>query len=108
MALGPPGTPNAQGAWEFAVSLLAFMRDMELQPDVACYSAAISACQRGVKPKLAMQLMRDLRKSGLQPDVVAYSAAISACEEGRRWRHALQLLGRLQARDVSLWGEVRC
>ena len=53
-------------------------------PDVITYNAALSACEKGQKPRQALLLLQELQFRGLQPDVITYSAAISACEKGQK------------------------
>ena len=68
------------------------MLHRSLMPDVASYSAAISACEKGKHWEEALRLLQEMLHRSLTPDVVSHSAAISACEKGKRWEEALRLL----------------
>ena len=65
-----------------AFSLLDEMVSQRLMPNVINYSAAISACEKGQKPKRALHLLQELQLRGILPDVITYNVAISACEKG--------------------------
>ena len=45
------------------------------------YNAAISACEKGVEWKEALQLLLEIAEDLLMADMVSFSAAISACEK---------------------------
>ena len=47
------------------------------------YNAAISACEKGPRPHLALHMLQQLQVRGFRPDVITYSAAISVCEKGQ-------------------------
>ena len=71
-----------------------------LLPNVITYSAAISACAKGLQPDHALRLLQDMQHQGLMPDVITYNAAISACEKGRTPQQALNLLQEMQLRSL--------
>ena len=50
--------------------LLKEMRHWESDPDVVPYSAAISACEKGVEWMLPFELFKDMRHWELDPDVI--------------------------------------
>jgi len=43
----------------------------ELEPDVICYNAAISACEKGPQWQLAMGLL-SVQATKMVPDVISY------------------------------------
>lgn len=49
-----------------------------LQPNVICYSAAITACEKGGEWRKALHLLLKMINSGVEPDTIAYNASISA------------------------------
>ena len=57
-----------------------------------CYSAAISACEKGQLWKKALGILDDMIDRGVQPEAITFNAAISACEKGHQWQKALTLL----------------
>lgn len=48
------------------------------QPNVICYSAAITACEKGGEWRKALHLLLKMINSGVEPDTIAYNASISA------------------------------
>ena len=48
------------------------------------YGAMISACEKGMRPELALGLFTTTEHHGVVPDVIIYSALISACEKGKQ------------------------
>ena len=67
-----------------------------LQPNVICYSAAITACEKGGEWRKALHLLLKMINSGVEPDTIAYNASISA---RYAWRKAVALL---LNRDVAI------
>merc|ERR1712032_1644394 len=59
---------------------------------LVCYSAAISACEKGGQWQQALSLLSEKLESKLEPDIISYSAGITACEKGGAWHLALSLL----------------
>ncbi|CAJ1455199.1 unnamed protein product, partial [Effrenium voratum] len=62
-----------------------------LWPNVISYSSAISACEKGSQPLVALQLLDDMDQDQVLPDVICFNAAISACETPTLWPLALSL-----------------
>ena len=64
-------------------------------PDTISYSAAVSACEKGGRWELALELLNEC-KTWSTPNTISYNAAISACEKGdtvfviaRSWEQTL-------------------
>ena len=53
-----------------------------LTPIVVSYSAAMSACEKGMQWEEALGLLQEMVHQFLMPDVVSFSATISACAKG--------------------------
>lgn len=88
-------------SWEQALQLLEQMKFVRLKADVACLSAAASACEKGGQPKCATKLLSEIlyddgAEIGLA--VVGHTAAISACESVSLWDRALHLFDLMQSR----------
>ena len=88
--------------WECALSLLRRMREEGLIPDVATYSAAISACDSAGEWQRALgvlQMMidddRTAETNSTLLNLYCFNAAISACEKGQAWVEALELYERM-------------
>ena len=80
------------------------MREMVWQglaPDVVSYSAAISACEKGTMPEMALDLLKEMEHKGLEPDVITYTVAISACEKGKMPEKVLDLLKEMEQRGLE-------
>lgn len=96
--------------WECALALLRRMREDMLIPDVATYSATISACESAGEWQRALgvlQTMIDddahLGEDGSLLNLYCFNAAISACEKGQAWVEALELYERM----LEIGGPVR-
>ena len=61
------------------------------------YNAAISACEKGQKPQLALHLLQKLQLRGLLPNVITYNAAISACKKGQQPQLSLHIFAEIAA-----------
>ena len=70
------------------------------KPDLKCFNAAISACEKAAKWEEAVKLLRKMTEVGIRPDVVSYSSAISACEKGVQTDIALSLLDEMKAEGI--------
>ncbi|CAK0829746.1 unnamed protein product [Prorocentrum cordatum] len=68
------------------------MWDARFEPDVICYNARISVCEKGEQWQRALSLFSEMWQARLEPDVISYSASIRACEAGGQWAKALDLL----------------
>ena len=55
-----------------------------LQRTAVTYDAAISACEKGQQPQLALHMVQELQLRGLLRTVITYNAAISACGKGHK------------------------
>ena len=49
--------------------LVAQMKTHGMQPNVISYSAAISACEKGLQWKKVLDLLNEMKARGLQPDL---------------------------------------
>lgn len=81
--------------WECALSLLRRMREDALVPDVATFSATISACEAAGEWQRALgvlqMMMDDVEQDDRLLNIYCFNAAISACEKGQAWVEALEL-----------------
>eukprot|EP00435_Cladocopium_sp_Y103_P027764 s910_g6.t2 len=77
-----------RGAWPRALLVLQQMP----APDVISYGSAISSCEKGAQPFVALRLLRDMREVKIAPNEVCCSAAVSACEKIGLWSRALSVL----------------
>jgi len=50
--------------------------------DTITYSNAVSSCEKGMLPELALELFKDMQRQDAETTVVTYSALISICEKG--------------------------
>lgn len=76
------------------MSLLAEMRRVGVDLDVATYNSAVGVLSKSQQPlqwAYSLALLAEMRIEGLIPNVITYTALISACEKGQQWTHALQL-----------------
>ena len=75
------------------------MREDGLIPDVATFSATISACEAAGEWQRALgvlqMMMDDHEKSNDLMNIYCFNAAISACEKGQAWVEALELYERM-------------
>jgi pentatricopeptide repeat protein len=81
--------------------LLDRMQACGIPPNIVCYNAAISSCEKAGNSEQAVALLDELARRGLAPDVVSFSSAISACEKAGDWPKALELLGAMQEQGVA-------
>ena len=51
----------------------------------------MSACEKGGRWVMALELFNSMGGRGVKPDAISNSAAISACEKGGQWEMALEL-----------------
>ena len=68
------------------------MRQWDMKPGVASYSAAISASEKGVEWVLPFECFKEMQHWNLKPDGISYSAAISTFEKTAWWPLAFELL----------------
>eukprot|EP00435_Cladocopium_sp_Y103_P018947 s3611_g4.t1 len=77
------------------------MPKAKISPNVICYSAVISACEKGGQWEQALSLFQAMPKAQISPNVISYSAAISACEKGGQWEQALTLFETMLSSQVD-------
>ena len=77
------------------MSWLARTRRLRLEPDAITFSAALSACEKGVEWVRALNLLEEMLQQRVAPTAVTQGAAVAACEKGRQWQKAQALLGRV-------------
>jgi pentatricopeptide repeat protein len=77
------------------------MATVGVAPNTISYSAAISACEKGMQWKEALRLLRDMASKGVQPNTISYSAAISACETCHKWKEGLILLAEMHSKGIK-------
>jgi pentatricopeptide repeat protein len=82
------------------VDLLREMGSRGITPNVFCYNAAISACEKGGQWEKAGDLLREMDSRGITPDVISDSAAISAFEKGGQWETAFKLLREMGSHGI--------
>ena len=82
------------GQWQQVLCLLREMQSAEVVPNLICWNAVISCCQKTVLqwPR-AVGFLRDMET----PDVISYNGVISSCEKASEWTLALELLGEMVA-----------
>ena len=88
--------------WECGLALLRRMREDGVVPDVATYSATISACESAGEWQRALGVLQAMMdyEDHLEGDqsllnLYCFNAAISACEKGHAWVEALELYERM-------------
>ena len=83
-----------------ALELLAIMPSRGVEPDTACYNAAMRAATLSKSPDQALLLMDRLLMSsdGVAPDERSFAIAIDACKASRQVGHALALLAEAETR----------
>ena len=79
------------------------MMSDHLLPDVITYSAAISACEKGVQWQRALGLLEMMLRAELVPDTFSYGAVFTACEKGMQCRRTSLHAGRC---DSGVWASV--
>lgn len=87
-----------------SLMLLREMMCSKVEPNVITYSAAISACEKGLQWSLAKSLLAQMWCDRVDPNVVTYSAAMGACSKAQQWAEALALTD--QMRRVSIQADV--
>ncbi|CAJ1398857.1 unnamed protein product, partial [Effrenium voratum] len=76
------------GRWEMALVTLHRVQQFG-QKNVACFNAAISACDKGKQWRHAVCLLTDLQEA---PNAISVGSAISACGKAVRWETSVLLL----------------
>jgi len=90
------------GQWQEALQLFISMNKYcGNKSNVYCYNAAMSACRKGKRWKLALDILRNMKRDELHPDVISYSTAISACEKSGKVDEAVALLQEMKADNMS-------
>eukprot|EP00434_Breviolum_minutum_P037989 symbB.v1.2.033687.t1/scaffold4221.1/size42938/2 len=82
---------NAMGSWQASLQYLQELQDSQVQGNSVVLSAAITACQLGQQPRMALDLLT-ADVGGAVPDAQAYTAAITACGTASLWDSALEVL----------------
>ena len=63
-----------------------------VKPDLACFNAAMSACERGGHWSGALHLMHQMQNTYfLQPDLTSVNTLLSASEKGAKWQMSLNI-----------------
>jgi len=95
-------TLTKSGQWQEALQLFASMNKYcGTKSNVYCHNAAMSACRKGKRWKLALDILGNMKRDELHPDVISYSTAISACEKSGKVDEALSLLKEMKADGMS-------
>jgi len=87
--------------WQKALEVLTEMRQLSIEPNVSCFTALISACDKGKQPEKALELFDTMQKEGVQPNVVTYNALISACSNGKMPERAQEKFTEMQERGLT-------
>jgi len=87
--------------WGNAFAVLTEMRERSIKPNVVCFTALITACDRTHQPKKALELFDTMQMEGVEPDVVAYNAVINACSNGRMPERALEKCSEMHERGLT-------
>ena len=61
-------------------------------PNQVCFSAAISACEKVEDWELAAKLLGRLRATGLPPDAIVYNVSILLHSRREEWQQAIEML----------------
>jgi pentatricopeptide repeat protein len=59
---------------------------------VISYSAAISACEKGLQYKKALELLREMEERGIQPNVISYNTLIQCSFAVKTFGEALSIV----------------
>ncbi|CAJ1362096.1 unnamed protein product [Effrenium voratum] len=80
------------GLWDRSLALLVLSDCSRLQPDAISFSAAVSACEKGLRWQVALHTLGTAARR-IRPDRTLVNAGISAQGvAGASWRHALMLM----------------
>lgn len=85
------------GMWEEALAAfeemkLAAKTDPQCQPSLISYSSAISACEKGHRADLAIDLYHAMVGEGIRPDRVVFLSLLEACIQEGDWSNATSML----------------
>eukprot|EP00434_Breviolum_minutum_P027083 symbB.v1.2.023950.t1/scaffold2231.1/size85213/2 len=86
-------------AQRWTQALAALEQSLQIEADLMCCNATISALAEGSQWQRAINLLAEWSLAQTA-DVVGFNAALSACERSLQWQAAIQLLEALQ--DVGL------
>eukprot|EP00756_Hemistasia_phaeocysticola_P042980 Hpha_TRINITY_DN16_c0_g1::TRINITY_DN16_c0_g1_i1::g.110125::m.110125 len=73
------------------------MTKADVRPNLICYNAVLSACDRGGRAEVARELLGRMRKEGVRPDAISYSLAVSSCAKAECLTFLQELLGHKEA-----------
>lgn len=76
--------------WQEALNLLG--EERRRPPNLIHYATVTSACAKGQRWEICLELLRQLDQDSATPDMVLRSTAISACERSFQWQDALSIL----------------
>ena len=63
--------------------MLQLMQRQGLLPTVITYNALISACEKGMQAKQALEMFYAMQRQGMVPNVITDNALICTCEKGK-------------------------
>lgn len=89
------------GEWEPALRLLEEKQE-EIELNVVCYNAAITACGIGRQPERALRLLRDMPKLGIVPDIYNYNVVVRAFGQNGQWEEAIGLLREAESTGIAV------
>ncbi|CAJ1382374.1 unnamed protein product [Effrenium voratum] len=72
-----------------ALALLAALPQLQVQPDVLSFGAALAACARAAQWRHAIHGLEAMAVQAVQPNVICYDACFSACERSGRFGLAM-------------------
>lgn len=85
------------GMWEEALAAFDEMKiaaktDPLCEPSLISYSSAISACERGHRADIAVELYHDMVQAGIQPDRVLFLSLLEVCIKQEDWKNGESIL----------------
>merc|ERR1712176_1285716 len=81
-----------------ALELFGEMQEAGVTPNVISYSAAISACEKGLQWELALKLFGEMREAGVAPDCATLQALMQVLVSVSHFEEGFRLLGQIEAK----------
>lgn len=85
------------GMWEEALGAFTEMKDAAKMdpfcaPSLISYSSAISACEKGHRADIALELYHEMVQVGIEPDRVLFLSLLEVCIQQEDWENAGNIL----------------